>query len=422
MSETPSLSHKGTVYLVGGAVRDQLLNIATQDRDWVVVGTSPEDMLENGFQQVGRDFPVFLHPKTKEEYALARKEQKTGHGYQDFEFDIDASVTLEEDLERRDLTINAMAQDLDGMIHDPYQGQLDLQHKILRHVSPSFIEDPLRVLRVTRFHARYAHLGFTIAQETLELMAQLCQQGELHHLTPERVWLETQKALGEHNPEVYFTSLHQVGALQILFPEIAVLDGTPQSPRYHPEIDTFIHVMQCVAAAAYLTDDIGIRFAVLLHDVGKGLTPKALLPKHKDHETTGVPVVKAICERLKVSKSIQNLAVKVCSEHLYYHTCFEMNAAELLGLFKRLDCFRQPALFQQWLIACEADQKGRGATHEDWQARLDIELPNNVFLQRLFEAASSITFQMLPKGITGADIGIAFDEHRLAAIEQAIPA
>ncbi len=410
------------IYLVGGAVRDQLLSMPTQDRDWVVVGATPDNMLAQGFVQVGQDFPVFLHPESKEEYALARQEHKTGPGYQGFEFDINRSVTLEQDLERRDLTINAMAQDTQGQLYDPFHGTKDLEAKILRHVSPAFIEDPLRVLRVARFHARYAHLGFSIAPETLELMKKLSQNNELHNLTAERIWLETQKALGEKNPEIYFKTLHKVQALNIIFPEIAALDGVPQSKQYHPEVDTFVHVMQCLAASAHLTDNLSIRFAVLLHDIGKGITPKALWPKHIGHESAGIPLVKAVCTRLKVNKTDQDLALKVCAEHLHFHRCFEMRPITLLRLLKRLDVFRQPKILDQWLTACEADRKGRGENEQVWRQALTEVLPNIQFIKDIYTAAASVTFQMLPEGLSGAAIGKALDTKRQNAIAQVIKA
>lgn len=407
-------------YLVGGAVRDQLLSRPTKDRDWVVVGASPAQMLQAGYTQVGQDFPVFLHPTTKEEYALARKERKTGPGYQGFEFDTQSSVTLEEDLERRDLTINAMAQDNEGTLFDPFNGQADLHQKLLRHVSPAFIEDPLRVLRVARFYARYYELGFTIAKETRELMQRLSTSGDLENLAPERVWLETQKALSESNPAAYFEALLDVGALKIVLPELARLSGVPQSAQWHPEIDTFIHVMQALRASRFLTDDTSVHLAVLLHDLGKGITPKNKWPKHIMHESKGVPLVQAVCDRLKVSKAEKELAVKVCRDHLHFHRCFEMKAKTLYALLKRLDAFRQPKVFEQWVIACEADQKGRGATEQDWRERLELKLPNTDFFQKIHAAAATIQFQDLPAGLQGAAIGLAFDERRQQAIKEVI--
>lgn len=407
-------------FLVGGAVRDQLLGLQTHDQDWVVVGASQKDMIAAGFLQVGQDFPVFLHPDTKEEYALARKEQKTGPGYQGFEFDTSKTVSLEQDLKRRDLTINAMAMNDQGDIIDPYNGQADLQLKLLRHVSNAFIEDPLRVLRVARFYARFHHLGFQIAPETLELMTQLSHNGDLANLAPERIWLETKKALNEQNPAAYFEILLQVGALQVLLPELAVLDGVPQSPQWHPEIDTFIHVMQALKASRYLTDDTSVHLAVLLHDLGKGITPQEMLPKHIMHEKNGIPLVKAVCDRLKVSRAEKDLALKVCLDHLHFHLCFEMRASRLLALLKRLDAFRQPQVFQQWLIACEADKKGRGETEAKWKERLTDILPNTAFFHKIHAAADKIQFKDLPSGLTGAAIGKALDQLRIQAIQGVI--
>ena len=290
------------LYLVGGAVRDKLLGYPFTEKDWVVVGATPEEMIEQGFRQVGSDFPVFLHPKTKEEHALARTERKSGPGYKGFQCFSDTSVTLEEDLSRRDLTINAIAEDNEGNLIDPYGGQRDIANKILRHVSDAFVEDPLRVLRVARFAARYQHLGFTIAPETLALMTAITSSGELQHLTPERVWVETNKGLGERSPRTYIEVLRHCGALKVLLPEVDQLFGVAQRADYHPEIDTGIHVLMALDQTAALDDDSAARFAVLVHDLGKGITPKDVLPKHSGHEERGVELVNALCDRLKAPK------------------------------------------------------------------------------------------------------------------------
>lgn len=403
-------------YLVGGAVRDHLLGRSTHDRDWVVVGANTQIMLDAGYQQVGHDFPVFLHPETREEYALARQERKTGAGYQGFAFDTSESVTLEQDLKRRDLTINAMAFDEQQQLIDPFNGQADIERRVLRHVSSAFVEDPLRVLRVARFHARFAPLDFTIAPDTLALMRTLVTTGELEQLTPERIWLETQKALSEQRPDVYFQTLHDVGALAVILPELDALAGVPQSPQYHPEIDTFVHVMYALRASVHLTHDLDVRMAVLLHDLGKGITPKDILPRHIAHEARGLPLVKAVCERLKVSKSLTQLALKVCAEHLLFHQCMEMRPKKLLALFKRIDAFRQPKVFEQWLLACEADSKGRGATESDWAQRLNDKLPQKEFLTALFTQASKVRFEDIPAGLQGPAIGAAMDDLRLEAM------
>ena len=306
-------------YLVGGAVRDTLLDYPVRERDWVVVGARPEDLLEQGFEQVGRDFPVFLHPQTKDEYALARTERKAGHGYTGFTVNADPSVTLEEDLARRDLTINAIARDGDGNYIDPHGGRADIEARVLRHVSDAFVEDPLRVLRTARFAARFAHLGFSVAQETLSLMARIVEEDELAHLSTERIWVETEKALGERNPEVYVQVLRECGALARLLPELDVLFGIPQPPEHHPEIDTGEHVLMALKQAVRLKASTEARFAVLLHDLGKGTTPKKDLPRHIAHEERGRKLVERVCERLRAPKRYKELAVAVCRYHLHSH-------------------------------------------------------------------------------------------------------
>jgi len=408
------------VFLVGGAVRDELLNLTVKDQDWVVVRSSPNELLELGFTQVGQDFPVFLHPVSKEEYGLARQERKTGKGYQGFDFTTDQTVSLEHDLARRDLTINAMAKASNGDIIDPFNGQSDLQHKLLKHVSPAFVEDPLRVLRVARFHATLAQFGFQIAPETKALMSQMVKACELNHLTPERVWLETQKALRSPHPQVYFQSLHEVGALASLFPEIAVLDGVPQHPQYHPEIDTFVHIMYSLEAARRLTSDVDILFAVLTHDLGKGVTPKAQWPSHKQHEANGVPLVIALCDRLKVSKQCKNLALKVCRYHLEFHRCFEHKPSTTYTLLKNLNAFQQSSRLDDWIIACVADRQGRGATRQDWAQQLQEPIPNITFFKDAFNAANQVTIKDIAPHIQtakdGQAIAMALDEKRINAI------
>lgn len=319
------------VYLVGGAVRDHLLGYPYHEKDYVVVGAMPDQLLALGFQPVGKDFPVFLHPETKDEYALARTERKSGQGYHGFEFYTDSKVTLEEDLIRRDLTINAIAMDEHGHIYDPYGGQHDLEHKILRHVSTAFIEDPLRVLRIARFAARYKTLGFRIADETLTLMQDLTQSGELHALTPERVWKETSRALMENHADEYFAVLRSCGALKVLFPEIDALYGIPQRPEYHPEIDCGIHSMMSLQQACRANYSLDVRFAVLVHDLGKALTPSHELPRHIMHEERGIVPVTQICDRLKVPSSTKQLALTVCKEHLKCHQALSLKIQVLYG-------------------------------------------------------------------------------------------
>lgn len=357
-------------YLVGGAVRDQLLDYPVKEHDWVLVGATPEILRQKGYLQVGKDFPVFLHPETKEEYALARTERKSGTGYHGFDTRFDESVTLEEDLLRRDLTINAMAMDENGAIIDPYEGQKDLGNKILRHVSDAFLEDPLRLLRVARFAARYHHLGFTIADETLAVMGDIVASKELLALTAERVWLETEKALSEKSPQVYFESLRQAGALNQLFPEIDVLFGIPNPEQWHPEIDTGIHTMMVLEQAARISDSTEIRFAALCHDLGKGLTPEHLWPKHRGHEKAGVKLVKQLAKRFKIPTRFMELGCLASEFHLHTHRAFELRPDTILKLLKAFDFFRRPERFAHFLDVCEADFRGRtGFENKDYPQR-----------------------------------------------------
>lgn len=399
------------IYLVGGAVRDQLLKHPYDERDYVVVGATAEQLLAQGFQAVGKDFPVFLHPETKDEYALARTERKTGQGYHGFDCYYSPDVTLEEDLIRRDLTINAMAMTNDGQIIDPYGGQHDIEHKILRHVSPAFAEDPLRVLRVARFSARYAPYGFTVAPETLALMRALVESGELDHLTPERVWKETSRALMESHADVYFETLRACGALKVLFPEIDALFGIPQRPQYHPEIDCGIHTMMSLRQACQANYDLDVRFAVLLHDVGKALTPPEILPRHTLHEERGVPVVQAICQRLKVPKSLQELAVVVCREHLKCHQVTHLKAGTLWRLLRRLDVLRHPERVTHFVQTCECDARGRlGLENRPY--------PQADYILQAMAIVRKIKAQHLPEHITGADIGEALIQKRIEALAE----
>ncbi len=346
-------------YLVGGAVRDQLLNLPVYDQDWVVVGATPDQMLKAGYRSVGKDFPVFLHPDTHEEHALARKEKKAGHGYQGFVCDFAPEVTLQEDLLRRDLTINAMAQDEHGNIVDPYGGQQDLANKKLRHVSDAFSEDPLRVLRVARFAARFDHLGFEVAEETVQLMKEIAHSGELEYLTAERVWKETERALTEKSPHVFFEVLRACDALAIIFPELDRLFGVPQRKEFHPEIDTGIHTLMVLQQACLLSDEPTVRFAALTHDLGKGITPAEILPRHIGHEKKGVDLVKALCQRLKVPNKLKELSLLVCELHTQCHTAFQLKPGTVLKLLDRVDAWRKPERFEEFLLACEADARGR---------------------------------------------------------------
>ena len=400
-------------YLVGGAVRDQLLNIKSKDRDWVVVGSTSDEMLQQGFKQVGADFPVFLHPKSQEEYALARTERKQGHGYQGFTVHFSEDVTLEEDLIRRDLTINAMAKDEAGNIVDPFMGQQDLTNKVLRHVSPAFQEDPLRVLRVARFTARFHHLGFTIAPETLSLMQDISNSGELAHLTAERVWVETERALTEKSPWVFFEVLKDCHALKTCYPELDTLFGVPQPPKHHPEIDTGLHSIMVLKQASLLSADPAVRFSALMHDLGKGLTPKENWPKHIKHEVLGLPLINKMCDRLRIPNRFRELTLKVAQFHTHAHKAFELKASTLWKLFKQTDALRKPERFDEILLACMADSQGRTGFEER-------PYPQAAYLKDMFLAAQSVDIKdLVAQGIEGAQLGQAIEEARIAAIAAA---
>ncbi len=402
------------IYKVGGCVRDRLLGLPVTDNDWVVVGATPEEMIAAGFKPVGKDFPVFLHPQTKEEYALARTERKTGPGYTGFAFHASPEVTLEDDLARRDLTINAMAETEDGQIIDPYGGLQDLENRLLRHVSPAFVEDPVRILRVARFAARFRPLGFRIADETLALMKRMVDNGEVDALVPERVWQETVRALGEKMPQVFFEVLRECGALARLFPEIDRLFGVPQNPDHHPEIDTGVHTLLVLEQAARLSPEPMVRFAALVHDVGKGLTPPELWPKHPDHEARGVPLVEDICARYKVPKAFRDLAVLVTRYHLHYHRAAELAPGELLDLFEALDAFRRPERFERFLLACEADSRGRPGYEN-----ADFEQPD--LLRATLAAAARIHGGDLAReGLKGKAVAEELRRRREAAIRAAL--
>ena len=399
------------IYLVGGAVRDQLLGYPHSERDWVVVGARPQELLDQGFQQVGRDFPVFLHPESKEEYALARTERKKGHGYTGFEVHYDPDVTLEEDLQRRDLTINAMAKTPDGEIIDPYGGQRDLAARLLRHVSKAFVEDPLRVLRVARFAARYAHLGFGVAPETLALMAEITRQGELAHLPAERLWVEMERALREQDPAVFVQVLRDCGALEALLPEVDALFGVPQTPEHHPEVDTGVHTLMVLEQAARLSPATTVRFAALVHDLGKAITPEAELPRHIAHEHRGLPLVKRLCERLKVPNRHRQLALTVCEYHLHCHRARELRGKTLLKLLRGTGALRQPEQFEEFLLACEADARGR----EGLESR---PYPQADYLRRALAVAQSVTaLEFREQGLTGKALGQAIADEQIRRLE-----
>jgi tRNA nucleotidyltransferase (CCA-adding enzyme) len=399
------------IYLVGGAVRDELLNLPARERDWVVVGARPEDLLARGFKPVGKDFPVFLHPQTGEEYALARTERKTGPGYRGFETLFAPDVTLEQDLERRDLTINAIAKDPDsGALIDPFGGQRDLDDRTLRHVSPAFVEDPLRVLRVARFAARFAQLGFRVAPETLSLMREIAARGELDALVSERVWQETQRALEMPTPARFFEVLRDANALPVIFPELHALFGVPQPERWHPEIDSGVHTLMVLEQAAKLSADPVVRFAALTHDLGKGTTPPSEWPRHIAHEQRGVALIEKLCDRLRVPNAYRELAVLVSRYHLDAHRATELRDTTLLELLERLDAFRRAARFEQWVLACEADARGRKGLENREYSQAD-------YLRRARKAAASVTLDATElDGLDGPKIAEKLRKARLAAL------
>lgn len=399
------------VYKVGGAVRDRLLGLPVTDVDRVVVGATTEEMLAKGFRPVGADFPVFLHPKTGEEYALARTERKSGRGYGGFTFYASPEVTLEEDLIRRDLTINAMAEDDQLNLTDPYHGQRDLEARILRHVSPAFAEDPLRVLRVARFAARYAGLGFTVADETMDLMRQLSESGELQALTAERSWKEISRALMEDHPQVFIQVLRDCGALKVLMPEVDALFGVPQPETHHPEIDTGLHTLSVLEQSSLHKQPLTVRWACLLHDLGKGLTPEQEWPRHIAHEHTGLKLIKAVNERFKVPKDCQELALLVGQYHTHGHRALELKASTLLELLQSFDVYRRPQRFEEFIAACEMDARGRKGLEQRSYPQAD-------YLRGAAKAAREVAVQpLLEQGFKGPELGEALKRERLKALK-----
>ena len=398
-------------YLVGGAVRDELLGFRAMENDWVVVGSTPDEMLAEGFKQVGASFPVFLHPESGEEHSLARTEKKQGHGYHGFSVDFHPGVTLEEDLQRRDLTINAIARDSSGKLIDPFGGQQDLQQKVLRHVSDAFIEDPLRVLRVARFAARFAQLGFVVHESTLALMQEITRSGELQHLAAERVWKEIERAMMMASPSEFVVVLRHCGALDVLLPEVNALFGVPQPERHHPEIDTGVHLLMALDQAAELSDGAAnVVFAVLLHDLGKGITPAQKLPSHIGHEAAGVPLVDAVCQRFRVPNAVHDLARKVCATHLDCHRVLQARPVTVMRLLEKLDAFRQKDLLPDYIIACEADYRGRKGLE-------DRPYPQGEYLQRAYGAAAGILARDLElEGVSGPKVGERLRQARIEAI------
>ncbi len=400
------------IYLVGGAVRDKLLGLAVKDRDYVVVGTTPEDMVAQGYRPVGTDFPVFLHPNTKEEYALARTERKTGRGYKGFTVYATPDVTLEEDLRRRDLTINAMAEAADGTLIDPYGGAADLREGVLRHVSEAFSEDPVRILRVARFSARFVKWGFKVAHATNALMRRMVDNGEVDALVAERVWVELERALGEERPSVFFKVLRDCGALERLFPEIAALFGVPQPPKHHPEVDTGVHVMLVLDEAARLSSDTRVRFAALLHDLGKGVTPPADWPRHIGHEQSGAVLVSEFCKRLRVPNDHRDLALLVARYHAHCHRAAELKPATLLDTLEALDAFRRPERVEMFVLACMADARGRTGHEDEPYPQADI-------FRHAFDAARRVdTAAVARRGGQGPEIGEHIRRERIAAIKK----
>jgi tRNA nucleotidyltransferase (CCA-adding enzyme) len=401
-------------YLVGGAVRDRLLELPAGDRDFVVVGATPEQMLAQGFRPVGRDFPVFLHPQTGEEYALARTERKSGRGYRGFVVDSDPSVTLEEDLQRRDFTINAIAERKDGTLVDPWGGARDIQRRMLRHVGPAFVEDPLRVLRAARFMARFASLGFEIAPETMALMREIVASGEMSELVPERVWQELVRTLASRTPSAFLRTLRACGALAIVLPEVDALYGVPQRAEYHPEVDTGVHIeLVCDMAASLAPGDAVVGFAALVHDLGKALTPQDVLPRHLGHEHAGLAPLREMCTRMKVPTQHRDLAKIACREHLNVHRLFELRDKTVHDLLVRCDAFRQPARIAQLGIVCEADKRGRTGLE-------DQPYPQREELLHLLAAAQSVrAADVAREGLEGPALGEALAKARIRAIRAA---
>ena len=400
------------VYLVGGAVRDEQLGLPVKERDWCVVGATPEELLSKGYRQVGKGFPVFLHPETNEEYALARTERKTGAGYHGFEFQTSPDVTLEADLGRRDLTINAMARDADGNLIDPFDGMADLENRVLRHVSDAYSEDPVRILRTAKFKARFAGLGFELAGETLDLMTQMVSAGEADSLQADRVWQETEAALAGPNPHLYFQVLRDCGALTVVFPELDALFGVPQPPQWHPEIDCGLHALMVLEQSAKLSDDVAVRFAALVHDLGKATTAKEKLPSHPGHERRSVKLVNKMSKRLPVPRACRELGVLVAEYHAHCHRAFELKPQTILKLLKEIDAFRRPERYQKFLLACEADARGRTGFE-------DRPYPQAAYLERAGKEAGRVKAdQVTDTAANGAAIGAEIDKKRLEAIKK----
>ena len=399
------------VFLVGGAVRDAQLGIPHMERDWCVVGATPAELEALGYRRVGKDFPVFLHPETKEEYALARTERKTGPGYHGFDFDCSPEVSIEDDLQRRDLTINAIAQDENGELIDPWGGLADIENRVLRHVSDAFVEDPVRVLRVARFAARFHHLGFTIAGETMDLLRRMVANGEVDALVPDRVWKETELALAGRDARVFFETLRECGALRVLFPEVDALFGIPQPEQWHPEIDTGLHVMMVLDQAERLSEDLEVRFAALVHDLGKGTTPKSQLPGHAGHETRGCKLIRTLAERLPVPNACRDLGLLVSEFHTHVHRALELRPKTILKVLERTDAFRRPERFEQFLITCEADARGRAGLENRRYEQAG-------FFRAAFAAASAVDAKGIAESTAARKIPTAIQRARKKAIAE----
>ena len=398
------------VYLVGGAVRDVQLGLPVKERDWCVVGATPDELEGLGYKAVGNDFPVFLHPESGEEYALARTERKTGTGYHGFTFHTSPEVTIEEDLARRDLTINALAIDPDGKLIDPCNGLADIQSRTLRHVSEAFTEDPVRILRAAKFAARFRGLEFHIADETMQLMKQMVVDGEADALVPERVWKETEAALAGSDPQVYLEVLRECAALAVVFPEIDALFGIPQPEKWHPEIDCGIHSLMVLEQAAALSKDAEVRFAALVHDLGKATTAKNILPKHTGHEMRSVKLVKSLSKRLQIPTTFRDLACLAAEFHAHTHRAFELRSSTVLKVLNRVDAFRRPERFQKFLLACEADARGRSGFE-------NRPYPQGDYFRAAYGAANAVDISDLTHGgLSGQEIGKEIEKRRQRAI------
>ena len=399
------------IYLVGGAVRDEQLGVPHLERDWCVVGATPDELVDMGYRQVGKDFPVFLHPDTGEEYALARTERKTAPGYHGFAFNCSPDVSIEDDLRRRDLTINAMAKDAQGNLVDPYNGSRDIEQRVLRHVSDAFAEDPVRILRVAKFAARFKSHGFSIAPETRDLMNKMVIDGEVDALVPDRVWRETEAALRGPNVRTYIEVLRDCGALKVLLPEVDALFGIPQPEKWHPEIDTGLHVLMVLDQAEAMSNDLEVRFAALTHDLGKGNTPRSQLPSHPGHESRGCKLIRNIASRLPVPRASRDLALLVAEYHTHCHRALELRDKTILKVLQKTDAFRRPGRFEQFLVACEADARGRAGLE-------NRRYPQANLLRGALKAAAAIDAGAIAEGHEDSKIPAAISRAREKAIRE----